>query len=175
MNKGIKNKFSEAQMLAAERQIMESQKAVDYFVTEYSIEEFLFKYQHGLQNETNEIFIPAYHRGFVWDKKKQIAFIESVLLGLPITPIVVAPDATLSERFELVDGVQRLKTLEAFVNNELMLNHLKKLTLLNGFRFQDLPLSRQRGFKKRILRCVELSDKTDFETRMDLFGRINQK
>ena len=57
MNKGIKNKFSEAQMLAAERQILESQKAVDYFVTEYSIEEFLFKYQHGSQNNTNEILI----------------------------------------------------------------------------------------------------------------------
>jgi uncharacterized protein with ParB-like and HNH nuclease domain len=154
---------------------MESQKAVDYLLTEYSIEEFLFKYQHGLHNETNELFIPAYHRGFIWDKKKQIAFIESVLLGLPMTYIVVAPSALHSERFELVDGVQRLKTFEAFLNNELILNHLKKLTLLNGFRFQDLPLSRQRGFKKRILRCVELSDKTDFETRMDLFGRMNQK
>ncbi len=175
MNKGIKNKFSEAQMLAAERQIMESQKSVDYLLTEYSIEELLCKYQEGLHNETNEIFIPTYHRGFVWDKKKQIAFIESVLLGLPMAHLVVAPNAVHSERFELVDGVQRLKTLEAFVNNELILNHLKKLTLLNGFRFQDLPLSRQRGFKKRILRCVELSDKTDFETRLDILGRINQK
>jgi uncharacterized protein with ParB-like and HNH nuclease domain len=175
MNKISKNKFSEAQIMAAERQIMESQKEVDYLITEYSIEEFLSKYLNGLQNDTNEIFIPPYHRGWVWDKKKQIAFIESVLLGLPMTYLFVAPNALKSERFELVDGVQRLKTLEAFLNNELILNHLKKLTLLNGFRFQDLPLSRQRGFKKRILRCVELSDKTDFETRMDIFGRINQK
>jgi hypothetical protein len=104
-----------------------------------------------------------------------MAFIESVLLGLPMTYMFVAPDATKPERLELVDGVQRLKTLEAFLNNELILNHLKKLTLLNGFRFQDLPLSRQRGFKKRIIRCVELSDKADFETKKDIFGRINQK
>jgi uncharacterized protein with ParB-like and HNH nuclease domain len=168
MNKISKNKFSEAQIMAAERQIMESQKEVDYLITEYSIEELLLQYQVGQQNDTNEIFIPTYHRGFVWDKKKQIAFIESVLLGLPMTYMFVAPNPQNPTRLELVDGVQRLKTLEVFLNNELVLNHLKKLTLLNGFRFQDLPLSRQRGFKKRIIRCVALSDKTNFETKKDL-------
>jgi hypothetical protein len=94
------------------------------------------------------------------------------LIGLPIPYIFVA--STKNGQFALIDGLQRLNTLEAFLDNQLILNDLKKITLLNGFKFQDLPLSRQRRFKTRIVRLIELTDKTDYEMRQELFNRINQ-
>lgn len=166
--------YSEDQKMAAEKQIADSQRIVDYMIREYSIGEFIEKYQMGREKNRNKFFIPTEHRKFVWDEKKQALFIESILLGLPIPYIFAAAIPKTEDRFELIDGSQRLQTLEAFVDNKLILNNLQKINLLNGFRFKDLPLSRQRRFKARSMRVIELTHKADYNTREDIFNRINQ-
>jgi hypothetical protein len=128
-------------------------------------------YQSGRDTEHPKLFVPKDHRPFFWNENQQSAFIESVLIGLPMPYIFVAESK--GGRFELIDGLQRLKTIEAFLTNQLILNGLKKVTLLNGFKFQDLPLSRQRRFKTRIVRFIELTDKADSEVRQELFNRLN--
>ena len=44
---------------------------------------------------------------------------------------------------------------------------------MNGFRFDDLPLSRQRRFKRHTLRMIELTENANEEVRRDIFERIN--
>jgi uncharacterized protein with ParB-like and HNH nuclease domain len=166
--------YSEDQKMAAERQINDLQRVVDYMIKEYSIEELVEKYQVGRDRNKNKMVIPKAHRKFVWDEQKQSLFIESVLLGLPIAHLFVAELPKTENRFEIVDGSQRLRTFEAFIDNKLILNGLQKLTLLNGFRFKDLPLSRQRRFKARSIRLIELTHKADYKVREELFVRINQ-
>ncbi len=166
--------YSEDQKMAAERQITDLQRVVDYMIREYSIEELVEKYQVGRDRNKNKIVIPKEHRKFIWDEKKQSLFIESVLLGLPIAHLFVAEIPKTEHRFEIVDGSQRLRTLESFMDNKLILNGLQKLTLLNGFRFKDLPLSRQRRFKVRPIRLIELTHKADYRVKEDLFARMNQ-
>jgi uncharacterized protein with ParB-like and HNH nuclease domain len=66
-----------------------------------------------------------------WDDARQSKFIESVLLGLPIPYIFVGDirdDENDLGRLENIDGSQRIRTLARFVNNELKLSGLKKLT-----------------------------------------------
>ena len=41
-------------------------------------------------------------------------------------------------RLKVVDGAQRIQTLEVFLN-ELVLENLKQLPALNGFRCSDIP------------------------------------
>ena len=55
----------------------------------------------------------------------------------------------------------------------LVLGDLEKLTALEGFRFSDLPESRQRKVKNRSIRGIVLSEHADEEARFDLFDRIN--
>ncbi|TKJ31435.1 MAG: hypothetical protein CEE40_01205 [Chloroflexi bacterium B3_Chlor] len=60
-----------------------------------------------------DIFIPAFQRGFVWTYRQASRFIESFLLGLPVPGIFLSKDFD-SQRLLVIDGHQRLKTLQFF-------------------------------------------------------------
>ncbi len=83
------------------------------------------------------------------------------------------PKIHVVENYGIVDGSQRLRTLEEFVYDELTLGELEKLPALSGFRFSNLPESRQRKIKNRSIRGIVLSEHADAEARFDLFDRIN--
>ncbi len=55
---------------------------------------------------------PEYQRLFRWTGKQKTAFIESILMGVPIPPIFVAEDS--DGVWELVDGLQRVSTVISF-------------------------------------------------------------
>ncbi len=170
-----KSQITNEQKEAAEAETREKQKAVNYRTTEYPVEVIVQKYMEGEENDTNELFIPDYQREMAWDEERQSKFIESVFLGLPIPPVFVADinDEENEARLEIIDGTQRIRTLTRFINNQLKLCELKKLSKLNNFRFEDLPLSRQRRFNRANIRIIELTEDADEETRRDLFERIN--
>jgi len=164
----------------AEAEIREKQKVVDYDTKEYPVEVLVQKYRKGLDEDINELYIPDYQRDMIWEEARQSKFIESLLLGLPIPYIFVAdlpPEQEEEEedlgRLEIVDGTQRIRTLDRFLNNELRLCELEKLTKLNNFKFRDLPLARQRRFNRATIRMIVLTEKADEETRRDMFERIN--
>jgi len=168
---GITNEQKES----AELEIREKRKRVDYNTLEYPIEIIVQKYLDGIDEDKNELFIPDYQREMAWDEDRQSKFIESVLLGLPIPYIFVADTSEFEDlaRLEIIDGTQRIRTLTKFLTNKLGLNDLEKLQALNGFRFEDLPFSRQRRFQRTPIRMIQLTEDADEEVRRDLFERIN--
>ncbi|MEN9610068.1 MAG: hypothetical protein RLZZ628_882 [Bacteroidota bacterium] len=159
-----------AEQIAAEKQILHLQKMTDYRMRDYTIEELVDGYKIGRTSDTNLLYIPQEHRRFFWDEKRQSGFIESLLIGLPVLPIFALE--TKAGRLAVLDGMQRLTTLERFLDNQLILNQLNQLTLLNGFQFQDLPLSRQRRFKTREIRLVALTEKADTAVRQEILKRM---
>lgn len=150
---------------AAEAQIKLKQSDVDYDTKDFTIDYIIKAFQEDL------FYIPEYQRKFVWDDNRQCRFIESVLLGLPIPFLFIAEME--DGRLEIIDGAQRVQTLEAFVNGDLVLEGLEKLTALNDFRFVDLLEPQQRKFKNRALRMIVLEESTVLEVRQDIFERIN--
>lgn len=162
---------------AAEQQIRDLQQEVDYTVREYPVEVIVERYNTGLSDGNNEIFVPEYQRDLVWEEERQSRFIESLLIGLPIPYLFVADigneDPDLDGRLEIVDGTQRIRTLAEFIGDNLELQGLSKLTALNGFFFSELPVSRQRRFRRITLRLIELTEQAREETRRDMFDRIN--
>jgi uncharacterized protein with ParB-like and HNH nuclease domain len=118
-----------------------------------------------------EIYIPEYQRPVAWTDKKRMRLIESILLDLPISELFAVKIE--EEKWELLDGVQRLTTLDAFLNNDFQLKNLETLSKCNGFRFSDLsPLEREK-FESRGTRVVLLLENVCLETRLELFMRIN--
>lgn len=150
---------------AAEAQLRERQKDVGYDTKDFTIDYIIQAFQGDL------FYIPEYQREFVWDLKRRRRFIESVLLGLPIPFLFLAEME--DGRLEIVDGAQRVQTLEEFCNNDLTLGGLEKLPALNGFKFGDIPDAQGRKFKNRALRMIVLDASTSLETRQDVFDRIN--
>ncbi len=175
LNVPIDTEITHERQDEAEAEIREKQKPVDYDTKEYPVEILVQKYTDGLDDDTNELFIPDYQREMAWDDARQSKFIESVLLGLPIPYVFVAdiPDEENEARLEIIDGTQRIRTLARFLNNELKLENLEKLKKLNDFRFSDLSLPRQRRFKRTTLRMIQLTEKADEDIRRDMFERIN--
>lgn len=150
---------------AAEREIRAKQQEVKYDLRDFTVDYIVKEFKAGL------FFIPPYQRQFVWDRSRQCRFIESVLLGLPI-PMMFVADLD-DGRLEIVDGAQRIQTLEAFMGNDLKLSGLRRLPGLNGFCFRDLPDPQQRKMGTKALRMVVLEDSTTSETRQEIFDRIN--
>ena len=172
-------KISNEKKETAEAEIRDKRKPVDYSTLEYPIEIIVNKYLAGRDEDENELFIPDYQREMAWDEDRQSKFIESILLGLPIPYIFVADyvgDECESEdlaRLEIIDGTQRIRTLSRFISNQLQLSNLKELESLNGFRFKDLPFSRQRRFNRTTIRMIQLTDKANEKIRRDIFERLN--
>ncbi len=169
---------SDSEIESAEVQIAQNIKDIRYIVREYPAEVVVLKYLRGRKNDVNEIYVPDYQRDLVWDERLQSRFIESMLIGLPIPYIFVADisdqdDPDNSGRLEIVDGVQRIRTLSNFLTGTLVLTKLERLTKLNGFRFSDLRPSRQRRFRRVTLRLIELTEGVGEDVRREMFDRIN--
>ncbi len=148
----------------AEKQIYEQQKNVAYDTREFTIEILVNKYCEGEEKDLNEIYIPEYQREFVWDNERKSKFMESILLGLPI-PFIYVSEIKETGRLEIVDGSQRIRTLASFLKNGFAVKKLEILTELNGFKFKDLSIPRQRKLKNTAVRTIVLSDKTSEEVR----------
>ena len=154
------------QVEAAEEQIVEQSKRIDFYLTEYSIELLASKMHNG------EFEVPPYQREFTWEPARKSRFIESILMGLPI-PFLFFWECPNSGKLEIVDGSQRLRTIEEFLHGDLALGELNKLSRVSGFKFVNLPESRQRKIKNRSIRGIVLSEHADEEARLDMFDRIN--
>jgi Protein of unknown function DUF262 len=145
----------------SEQQIWEKRKEYnDYDTKDFTIECI----DNELENE--HILTLAYIN---WDSVKQSRFIESILLGLPI-PILIMAD--YKDRLLVIDGNQRIATIEAFVTNHLKLSGLTVLDSLNGLYFKDLIPSRQRKFINNSIRVVIFSNLTD-KVKKDLANRFD--
>lgn len=167
----------------SENQIYELRKTVRYDIRELTIEIIVNKYQKGLSYDSemskeeqgayySSLWIPEYQRDFTWDEIRQSRFVESVLLGLPIPLIFVAENE--NSVWEIVDGSQRIRTLNAFIQNELELQGLEKLNTLNGFKYRDLEPSRRGKFADLPIRMIVLTEEATDEVKKDMFERINR-
>lgn len=160
-----RHKVSEEQITAAEAQINERTRRIDFYMTEYSVELLANKMMTG------GFDIPDYQREFTWDPKRKSRFIESLVMGLPI-PFLFFWERE-SGKLEIVDGSQRLRTIEEYLTGKLRLSELEEIPALSGTTFQDLPESRRRKIENRSIRGIVLNEHADEQARFDIFERIN--
>jgi hypothetical protein len=116
---------------------------------------------------------PEFQRAFVWDLIRQSRLIESVLLRIPLPAFYF--DATNQTKWSVVDGLQRLTTLHRFCNEKAFkLEGLQFLTQLNGFSFDQLPLSFQVLLEDDTsLQFYNLMPGTPAEAKFTIFSRVN--
>lgn len=158
-----------------EDQIAELQKITDYEIREWPIEVLVEKFINGRETDTSEIFIPDYQREMVWTAKQQSRFIESILIRLPV-PFIFAADVGSGDRagsLEIIDGSQRLRTLDNFLSGRLRLENLARLKAANGLVFSDFAKPRQLRFKRSTIRVIELTEQADEQARREMFDRLN--
>lgn len=132
---------------------------IEIFKTHLKIENSVKSIAHTFLNEryANRIdYAPYFQRKYVWDEEKATYFIESILLGTEIPPIVLFDDGTKNE---VIDGRQRYETIKKFLENSLLLNEvgLKSLSSFGGKRFAELPEEIKENFKNTKIRILQFS------------------
>lgn len=158
----------------ARAQLEEKRNEIRYITESFQIKQLVEQYREGVFEVPEE-----YQRKFVWDENPKLKhkLIESLLLGLPIPVMFFAEVANDDEKtlYEIVDGAQRVQTLEQFYDEEsgFCLENLEQLSALNGFYYTDLPTYYQNKLDSTFMRVVILEINTTAETKQELFYRIN--
>lgn len=113
---------------------------------------------------------PDFQRGFVWDATKQSRLIESILLRIPLPTFYVAEDK--SGRLIVVDGRQRLTTLQRFLEGDLKLK-LPDRPELDGKVFGELDPRLQNRVEDCQLLFYIIDHSVPERARLDIFERVN--
>ena len=91
------------------------------------------------------------HSG-IWDRTRQSQLIESLLLRIPIPVFYMAADK--EDRWQVVDGLQRLDTLQSFIlAKKLTLHGMEYLEDFRGCTYDCLPRPMQRRIDETQLSC----------------------
>jgi len=109
-----------------------------------------------------------YQRNYVWSEEKASFFIESILLGVEIPPLIFFVNAQSRKTLEVIDGRQRFETIKRFKDGQFSLrkNGLAKLKDLAGKKYVDFTEELEqyrRAFNNTTLRIIEFSTKNPLE------------
>ncbi|MFR9542463.1 MAG: DUF262 domain-containing protein [Rikenellaceae bacterium] len=127
---------------------------------------------------------PSYQRNEIWGKDKQTAFVESLLMGIIIPPIYVVetPGQSILDgsTYEVVDGKQRLTTINSFLKNELTLTaRLLEYygDLFGGKNFSEISEINQELTSELLSSVLDIyvitANSPEF-TKYDIFARLNK-
>ena len=107
----------------------------------------------------------------IWNDECKSRLIESLLLRIPLPVFYVAADG--SEKWSVVDGIQRMKTIYDYVTGKFPLKRLEYLTKLNGCTHDELrrPLQRRISETQLIVNVIESGTSPD--VLFNVFRRIN--
>lgn len=99
-------------------------------------------------NKGNILLNPRFQRRDAWTKNRKSTFIESLILGLPVPPLVLAESKNRRGSYIVLDGKQRLLSIRQFVASagdnvygQLKLSGLEIRGDLNGKCLDDLRIA----------------------------------
>jgi hypothetical protein len=143
---------------------------VDYYGADFTVDLLVKRMEEG------DFIIPGFQREYVWNDLEASRFIESLLIGLPTPSLFLAKDK-FSYKYLVIDGQQRLKTLQHFYREELLDKRVFRLKgvlpPLNGLTYSTLPPSERRSLDNAIIHCIIISDNYDPSGMFHLFERLN--
>lgn len=156
---------------------------IDIFKNHLKIENSVKSISHTFLNKryAGRInYAPYFQRNYVWDTEKATYFIESILLGTEIPPIVLFDNGQVNE---VIDGRQRYETIKKFLENAVTLDPkgLKVLTNLAGLYFDELPDEIRNCFTNTKIRVLQfsivnepvLSAEKEDKVKKEIFTRYN--
>jgi len=121
--------------------------------------------------EKGNIFIPEFQRRYVWSTTTASRLIESLIIQCPIPVIYLNQEK--DEKLSVIDGNQRIISLQRFVNNQYPLKGLTTYPELEGLHFYELDRRFQRHILNRTLRCIVITKDTHPQIKFDVFERLN--
>jgi len=123
---------------------------------------------------------PYFQRNYVWDEEKATYFIESILLGTEIPPLVLFQT---KDKNEVIDGRQRYETIKRFLEDKLVLKGkgLHSLKVLAGKKYSQLDDNTRELFEDTRIRILQfnvvdepkLDEEKEEKIKKEIFRRYN--
>ena len=131
--------------------------------------------------KNGRIVIPDYQRDAEqWDRRKESLFIESLLNNLTIPALFFLEDQDTGT-IEVIDGQQRLNTIQKFENDGFSLETANDINYLSpqsvhysGKKFSEVPAKFKAVFNDYPLTIIYLPPRLDLGTKLEIFRRINE-
>lgn len=121
--------------------------------------------------EKGEVKIPEFQRRYVWSDRQASRLVESLIIQCPIPVIYLNQER--DETFSVIDGNQRLRSLDRFMRDEFALSGLTSYPELVGLKYTELDKRFQRHISNRVLRCTAILKDTHPQVKFDVFERLN--
>lgn len=148
---------------------MSSKQTLNLYPIDYPFETLISRVENK-----KLILNPDFQRVYKWDKDGDMRasrFIESCLMRIPL------PACYFSENDEknhiVIDGVQRITTINRFFKDEFELEGLTVFTELNGKKFSQLG-SYKEDLENYTIRCIVLRNDNPKSLVQDIFARLNE-
>lgn len=136
---------------------------------DYSVQ-FLVELMSG---ELPKIILAVpFQRNFIWKIDRASQLIESVIMNVPIPPLYFAEED--SSRWLVIDGLQRLNTLNQYFQNEFPLKGLDIIKELEGLKYKDLPPKAKDLLKDGLMRVNVIKKDSHEDIKYDIFMRLNK-
>ena len=121
--------------------------------------------------KNKHIVIPKFQRGYVWNRAQASRLIESLIIQCPIPVVFLSQNS--DETLSVIDGNQRLNSINLFLEEDFSLQGLTAYPELDGFKFLELDPRFQRHIKNRTIRCIVILKDTHPQIKFDVFERLN--
>ena len=167
----------EPEQAASDKDVAKKASANQLRIVRSSMDLTLHSLRKSMRESSYINMHPGYQRRHRWDRKKRSRLIESLLLNIPIPPIFLF-ESDLN-RYEVMDGSQRLEAITGYLDNGFKLSGLEFLTELNGNSFDEVTPTVQRSLLRRTINAIVLlaettrPDELDIDVRMVIFNRLN--
>lgn len=133
-----------------------------------------------------DVFVPYFQRDYVWNQAEASQFIESLLLGLPVPGVFLAKEQD-SQRMLIIDGQQRLKTLQFFYDgffrpvpseaNQKVFKLTGVQPQFDGIQYETLEEEDRRRLDNAVIHATiikqESPDEEEDTSLFYIFGRLN--
>ncbi|MCW7483207.1 DUF262 domain-containing protein [Leptospira kanakyensis] len=120
---------------------------------------------------------PDYQRNYVWGdndeiENKRSRLIESLLLNIPI-PVIYFAEQQETLKYEVIDGQQRLRTFQDYLQDKFELKNLEIREDVNGKKYSELNPKDRDEIRKRSIRAIVILNESDEEIKYEVFERLN--
>lgn len=116
---------------------------------------------------------PAFQRRGVWDTSKKSAFIESLVMNIPVPQIVLAKKPDSRGEYLVLDGKQRLLSLKGYYAGDFAVRKDGLIPELNGKKYADLDDDVKDALDNSTIRAVRLSQWKSEAVLYAIFHRLN--
>lgn len=97
---------------------------------------------------------PLHQRRVLWDSVQQSRLIESFIANIPVPPMVFYEQGYKS--YEVIDGKERISTIQAFYENQLRLSGFELWSELNGYTIAELPWKVRTALNRRSISYIAI-------------------